>query len=46
MEKKGFFKRKRDEYLALDRLDRKRYVTDGILNNALYILMVIFITRK
>ena len=43
MEKKGFFKRKRDEYLALDRLDRKRYVTDGILNNALYILMVIFI---
>ena len=39
----NFFARKRQEYQALDRLDRRRYWTDGLLNNALYILMAIFI---
>lgn len=43
MEKSNFFTRKRQEYLAMDRLDRRRYITDGFLNNALYILMAIFI---
>ena len=43
MGKTNFFSRKRQEYLALDRLDRRRYITDGLLNNALYILMAIFI---
>ena len=27
----------------MDRLDRRRYWTDGLLNNALYILMAVFI---
>ena len=39
--KTSFFKRKREEYLALDSIDRRRYWTDGLLNNALYILMEI-----
>ena len=39
----GYFKRKTEEYRALDALDRRRYWTDGLLNNALYILMAIFI---
>ena len=43
MAKNGYFARKKQEYLALDRLDRRRYWTDGLLNNALYILMAIFI---
>ena len=43
MEKSNFFSRKRQEYLALDALDRKRFWTDSLLNNALYILMAIFI---
>jgi methyl-galactoside transport system permease protein len=43
MAKTGYFKRKRQEYLALDARDRRRYWTDGLLNNALYILMAIFI---
>ncbi len=43
MAKNGFFARKKQEYQALDRLDRRRYWTDGLLNNALYILMAIFI---
>ncbi len=43
MEKSNFFARKRQEYLALDRIDRRRYWTDGLLNNALYILMALFI---
>lgn len=43
MAKTSYFARKRQEYQALDRLDRRRYWTDGLLNNALYILMAIFI---
>ena len=39
----GYFKRKREEYLALDARDRRRFWTDGLLNNALYILMALFI---
>ena len=39
----GYFQRKADEYRALDALDRRRYWTDGLLNNALYILMAVFI---
>ena len=39
----NFFTRKREEYLALDQQDRRRFWTDGLLNNALYILMAIFI---
>ena len=35
--------RKKQEYLALDKIDRRRFWTDGLLNNALYILMGIFI---
>ncbi len=34
---------RRAEYKSMDRLDKRRYWTDGILNNALYILMGIFI---
>ncbi len=41
--KNGYFKRKQEEYRALDALDRRRYWTDGLLNNALYILMAAFI---
>jgi len=43
MPKNSYFKRKQEEYQALDRLDRRRFWTDGLLNNALYILMAIFI---
>ncbi len=43
MAKSNYFTRKRDEYLALDAKDRRRFWTDGILNNALYILMAAFI---
>ena len=32
-----------EEYKKMDRLDRRRFWSDGILNNALYILMVIFV---
>ena len=39
----GYFKRKAEEYRALDQLDRRRYWVDGLLNNALYILMAVFI---
>ena len=39
----GFFQRKAEEYRALDSLDRRRFWTDGLLNNALYILMAAFI---
>ena len=39
----GYFKRKAEEYRALDQLDRRRYWVDGLLNNALYILMAAFI---
>ena len=43
MAKTNFIKRKREEFQALDKLDRRRYITDGFLNNALYILMAVFI---
>ena len=43
MAKKGYFARKKEEYRALDTLDRRQYWIDGLLNNALYILMAIFI---
>ena len=43
MAKNGYFSKKHEEYLALDQADRRRYWVDGILNNALYILMAIFI---
>ena len=43
MFKTNYFKTKREEYLALDSRDRRRFWTDGLLNNALYILMAIFI---
>ena len=39
----SYFSRKRQEYLSLDQVDRRRFWTDGLLNNALYILMAIFI---
>ena len=39
----SYFSRKKQEYLALDARDRRRFWTDGLLNNALYILMAIFI---
>ena len=35
--------RKSEDYQRLDKADRRRFWSDGILNNALYILMVIFI---
>ena len=35
--------RKSEEYQKLDKADRRRFWSDGILNNALYILMIIFI---
>ena len=31
------------EYRQMDKKDKRRYVTDQILNNALYILMIIFV---
>jgi monosaccharide ABC transporter membrane protein, CUT2 family (TC 3.A.1.2.-) len=39
----NYFSTKRQEYLALDSRSRRRFWTDGLLNNALYILMGIFI---
>ena len=39
----NYFSRKRQEYLSLDQADRRRFWVDGLLNNALYILMAIFI---
>ena len=39
----SYFARKKQEYLSLDRQDRRRFWTDGLLNNALYILMAAFI---
>ena len=39
----GYFNRTAEDYRALDALDRRRYWTDGLLNNALYILMAFFI---
>ena len=39
----SYFSNKKQEYLALDARDRRRFWTDGLLNNALYILMAIFI---
>jgi len=43
MAKTNYFKRKQEEYRALDSLDRRRFWTNGLLNNALYILMAAFI---
>ena len=31
------------DYKQLDKKDKRRFWTDGILNNALYILMAIFV---
>ena len=39
----GLLNRKAEEYRALDSIDRRRFWTDGLLNNALYILMAAFI---
>jgi methyl-galactoside transport system permease protein len=39
----SYFSNKRQEYLALDAKDRRRFWSDGLLNNALYILMAVFI---
>ena len=39
----GLINRKTEEYRALDSADRRRFWTDGLLNNALYILMAAFI---
>ena len=36
-------RRTADEYKQLDKKDKRRYWTDGILNNALYILMLLFV---
>ena len=36
-------RRTADEYKQLDQKDKRRYWTDGILNNALYILMLLFV---
>ena len=43
MPKTNRLQQRKEEYLKLDRRDRRRFWTDGILNNALYILMAIFI---
>ena len=43
MPKTNYFKRKQEEYRALDSLDRRRFWTNGLLNNALYMLMAAFI---
>ena len=39
----GLIERKREEYRALDKIDRRRFWIDGLLNNALYFLMAAFI---
>lgn len=43
MPKINRLQQRKEEYLKLDRRDRRRFWTDGIMNNALYILMAIFI---
>ena len=43
MPKTNRHQQRKEEYLKLDRRDRCRFWTDGIMNNALYILMAIFI---
>ena len=43
MPKTNRLQQRKEEYLKLDRRDRRRFWTDGIMNNALYILMAIFI---
>ncbi|MBQ8994803.1 MAG: beta-methylgalactoside transporter [Oscillospiraceae bacterium] len=43
MAKTNYFERKKQEYLALDAQDRRLFIKDSLLNNALYILMAIFI---
>ena len=43
MAKSNIVSRKVQEYKALDALDKRRYWTDGLLNNALYFLMAAFI---
>ena len=35
-------KRTAAEYKQMDKKDKKRFWTDGILNNALYIVMLVF----
>ena len=35
--------RTKEEYRHMDRLDKRRFWSNGVLNNALYILMAIFI---
>ena len=39
----GFFKGRMEQYRELDAADRRRFWIDGILNNALYIMMAAFI---
>ena len=39
----GLINRKVEEYRTLDSIDRRRFWTDGLLNNALYFLMAAFI---
>ena len=39
----GLIKNKAEEYRALDSADRRRFWIDGLLNNALYFLMAVFI---
>ena len=39
----GLINRKVEEYRTLDSIDRRRFWVDGLLNNALYILMAAFI---
>ena len=43
MPKINRFQQRKDEYLRLDQRDRRRFWADGIMNNALYILMAIFV---
>lgn len=38
----GLINRKAEEYRTLDSADRRRFWTDGLLNNALYILRAVF----
>ena len=39
----GFFNEKMEQYRSMDAADRRRFWIDGVLNNALYILMAVFI---
>ena len=43
MPKINRFQQRKEEYLRLDQRDRRRFWADGIMNNALYILMAIFV---